>query len=233
MRIADMNWSMVEEYLQRDDRCVLPLGSVEQHCHLSLNVDNILAERVATEAAETCGVPVFPVVSYGLTPYFRAFPGTITLRLRTFMHVLRDILDAFAEQGFKRILVVNGHGGNTPAQGLIGEWMADHPTVRVKFHNWWNAPKTWAEVQSIDPVASHASWMENFSWTRLPNVSQPMSQKRMCDVENLRQLDPQSMRDQLGDGSYGGLYQRSDAEMLRIWEVAVAETRHLLERNWM
>ena len=48
------------------------------------------------------------------------------------------------EQGFKRILIVNGHGGNTPAQSLTGEWMADHSGVRVKFHNWWNAPKAWA-----------------------------------------------------------------------------------------
>ena len=34
---------------------------------------------------------------------------------------------------------------------MIGEWMADRPGVRVKFHNWWNAPKTWAQVEAIDP----------------------------------------------------------------------------------
>ncbi|MGN6731002.1 MAG: creatininase family protein, partial [Candidatus Binatia bacterium] len=75
MRISDMNWMMVEEYLARDDRCVLPLGSTEQHAYLSLSVDSILAERISTEAAECLGVPVFPVVAYGITPYFRAFPG--------------------------------------------------------------------------------------------------------------------------------------------------------------
>ena len=80
MRISDMNWMMVEEYLKRDDRCVLPLGSTEQHAYLSLSVDSILAERIAVEAAEPLGVPVFPVVAYGITPYFRAFPGSITLR---------------------------------------------------------------------------------------------------------------------------------------------------------
>ena len=52
MRISDMNWMMVEEYLKRDDRCVLPLGSTEQHAYLSLSVDSILAERIAVEAAE-------------------------------------------------------------------------------------------------------------------------------------------------------------------------------------
>src|ERR1044072_5592370 len=114
MRIADMNWIMVEGSLRRDDRCVLPLGSTEQHAYLSLSVDSILAERLAVEAAEPLGVPVFPVLAYGITPYFRAFPGTITLRMETYMSILRDILNAMAEQGFKRILIVNGHGGNKP-----------------------------------------------------------------------------------------------------------------------
>src|SRR5437763_12699483 len=127
MRISEMNWMMVEEYLKGDDRCVLPLGSTEQHAYLSLSVDSILAERIAVEAAEALGVPVFPVVAYGITPYFRAFPGSITLRVETYLRVIRDILDAMVEQGLKRILTVNGHGGNTPAQSLVGEWMADHP----------------------------------------------------------------------------------------------------------
>ncbi len=227
-----MNWMMVEEYLKRDDRAVLPLGSTEQHAYLSLSVDSILAERLAVEAAEPLGVPVFPVLSYGITPYFRAFPGTITLRVETYMSILRDILDAMAEQGFKRLLVVNGHGGNTPAQGFTGEWMADHPGVRIKFHNWWNAPKAWAQVQAIDPIASHASWMENFPWTRLPKIKIPSEQKPMSDLQKVRRLDPKSLRDYLKDGNYGGLYQRDDEEMMKIWRAGVEETRALLTEAW-
>jgi creatinine amidohydrolase len=231
MRISDMNWMMVEEYLKRDDRGVLPLGSTEQHAYLSLSVDSILAERIAVEAAEPLGVPVFPVVAYGITPYFRAFPGSITLRVDTYLRVVGDILDAMAEQGFKRILIVNGHGGNAPAQSLVGEWMSDHPEIRIKFHNWWNAPKTWAEILAIDPVASHASWMENFPWTRLANVRMPNTQKPMGDFDHLRQLDPRSLRNYLKDGNYGGRYQREDEEMMKIWRAGVAETRELLE-HW-
>ena len=232
MRISEMNWMMVEEYLKRDDRAVLPLGSTEQHAYLSLSVDSILAERLAVEAAEPLGVPVFPVLAYGITPYFRAFPGTITLRVETYMSILRDILDAIEEQGFKRILIVNGHGGNTPAQGLVGEWLADHPRVRIKFHNWWNAPKVWAQVQAIDPVASHASWMENFPWTRLPKVEMPSEPKPMRDLEKVRRLDPKSLRDYLKDGNYGGLYQRDDEEMMKMWRTGVEETRALLTEAW-
>src|SRR5438445_6269176 len=112
MRITDMNWMIVEAYLKTDDRCVLPLGSTEQHAYLSLSVDSILSERVSLEAAEPLGVPVFPVFAYGITPYFRAFPGSISLRISTYLNVVRDMLDGFAEHGFKRIVLVNGHGGN-------------------------------------------------------------------------------------------------------------------------
>src|SRR4030081_3110991 len=102
MRISEMNWMMVEEYLKRDDRCVVPLGSTEQHAYLSLSVDSILAERVAVEAAEPLGVPVFPVVAYGITPYFSAYPGTINLRIETYLRIVRDILDSLAYSGFRR-----------------------------------------------------------------------------------------------------------------------------------
>lgn len=151
----------VERYLQNDDRCVVPLGSTEQHAQLSLSVDSILSER---EAAQPLGVPVFPVLAYGITPYFQAYPGTISLRMDTYLRVVRDILDGLARAGFRRILLCNGHGGNTPAASLAIERMAEHPGCRVRFHNWWNAPRTLEMLQQTDPVASHASWMENFPW---------------------------------------------------------------------
>src|SRR6266498_309915 len=90
MRIADMNWQQVEEYLARDDRAVVPLGSTEQHAYLSLCVDSILSERVAVEAAAPLEVPVFPALAYGITPHFRGYPGSITLRVETYMRIVRD-----------------------------------------------------------------------------------------------------------------------------------------------
>jgi creatinine amidohydrolase len=227
-----MNWMQVESYLKRDDRAVLPIGSTEQHAQLSLMVDCILSERVAVDAAEPLGVPVFPPVNYGITPYFRAFPGTISLRMQTFLGIIEDILNCMKEQGFKRILIVNGHGGNSPAQTLAQEWMTDNPGVRIKFHNWWNAPKTWAKVKEIDPVASHASWMENFTWTRLAGVTPPSQQKPMIDFDRMRGSSAQKIRVQLGDGNFGGYYEKSNDDMAALWAVAVEETRALIDTRW-
>ena len=74
MRVRDLNWMQLEEYLRRDDRIVLPVGSTEQHAYLSLETDNIIAERLALEAAEPLGVPVLPVLAYGVTGFFM-FPA--------------------------------------------------------------------------------------------------------------------------------------------------------------
>jgi creatinine amidohydrolase len=232
MKVSEMNWHQVDAYLKGDDLAIVPLGSTEQHAGLSLSVDSILAEKVALDAAEPLGIPVFPVLAYGVTPYFLAYPGSISMRVETYVAIVRDILDSLHRQGFKRIMFVNGHGGNSPAASLAIEWMADHPGHAVKFHNWWNAPKTVAKVQEIDPVASHASWMENFAWTRLPSVVQPEQRKPMVDFDKMRVQDPEGVRAMLGDGNFGGYYQRDDAEMQALWDIAVLETRELMAGAW-
>ena len=232
MRITEMNWMQVEAYLKGDDRCVLPIGSVEQHGYLSLGVDMICSERISVEAADSLGVPVFPVLSYGITPYYKDFPGTICLRQETATALVRDVLDSIKRAGFKRVLMVNGHGGNNPVGAFAQEWMSEHPGMTIKFHNWWNAPKTWAKVQEIDKIASHASWMENFPWTRLANVAMPSERKKMIDLNLMRAMNPAQVKTFIGDGNYGGYYQRPDEEVLALWKVAVDETRTMIEGPW-
>jgi creatinine amidohydrolase len=232
MRIADLNWMQLEAYLERDDRIVLPLGSVEQHAYLSLAVDAILSERVAVEAAEPLGVPVLPALAYGVTPYFGAYPGSPTLRVETYAAVLRELLDSLHDQGFRRIALVNGHGGNEGGRAGVDEWKAAHADGDAIWHNWWNAPRVWALVESIDPEASHASWLENFPWTRLEGVTQPAGRKPMTDVARMRVLEPADVRELLGDGSLGGLYERPDEDVLRVWQAGVEEVRDVIEHGW-
>jgi creatinine amidohydrolase len=228
MRIADMDWQMVEDWTRSDDRAVLPIGSTEQHAGLSLSTDTILAEKLALEAAEPMGVPVFPALPFGVAPYFAAYPGSVTLRVETLCAVVRDVLDSMKRSGFRRILIVNGHGGNVAAGSLAQEWMMDNPDCRVRMHDWWRAPRTWARVMATDERASHAGWMENFPWTRLPTTPTE-GDKDMIAIEMVRALPPFEARNLLEDGSFGGRLARDDAEMRAIWSVAVEETRALLD----
>src|SRR5262249_4695777 len=144
----------------------------EQHAYLSLETDNILAERASIEAAEPLGVPVLPVIAYGVTG-FTAYPGSPTLQESTLLAVLSDVVDSLLRQGLARILIVNGHSGNTdPGKECAGR----HPAGTVVWHELWGGrPDDIAAA--IDPDYDHASWSENFPWTRLPGVAIPEQRK--------------------------------------------------------
>jgi creatinine amidohydrolase len=94
---------------------ILPLGSVEQHGnHMPLGTDTLLAQAVSLAAAERVsgGVAVLPPPWYGFSAHHMRFAGSITLKAETLMAVAEDIVDSLVEHGFRRILIVNGHGGN-------------------------------------------------------------------------------------------------------------------------
>jgi len=223
VRIRELNWMQLEAYLKADDRIVLPVGSTEQHAYLSLETDNILAERAAVEAAEPLGVPVLPVAPYGVTG-FTAYPGSPTLRASTLLAVLSDVADSLLGQGFARLLVVNGHGGNT---GPGRDWARGRVPGSVVWHELWEGRPD-EIAAAIDPDYDHASWSENFPWTRLPGVAIP--EQRKPPVEWPENGNPETWREALGDGSFGGLYQRSPEDEGRLWEAAVQAIRERLER---
>ena len=232
MHVHELNWMQLEEYLARDDRIVLPLGSTEQHGYLSLGTDNILAERVSLEAAEPLGVPVLPVLPYGLTPGFATFPGSPSLRLETYAALLRDLLDSLYRQGFRRFLLVNGHGGNTPGSSLAREWVAGQPDAQVIFHSWWSSDRVLARAREIDPEPSHANWFENFPWTRLAGVELPAERKPPLDQAAYRVAGPSEVQELLGDGVFEGAYELPDEHTDRVWRTGVEEVRELLESGW-
>jgi creatinine amidohydrolase len=230
--VADLNWMEVEEYLVRDDRIVLPIGSTEQHGYLSLAVDVILAERVSVEAAEPLGVPVLPVMPFGVAPAFTAYPGTVSLRLETLAAVLTEALESLYGQGFRRFLVVNGHGGNVPVEAPLLDWAAGHEAVQLRFHSWWASERTPSTAEALSPNPTHANWFENFPWTRLARVAVPSEDKPMATIDEERG-NPARVREILGDGTFGGAYARPDEEMLKLWSVAVEEVRDLIDSGWL
>jgi creatinine amidohydrolase len=221
----------LEAYLRRDDRIVLPIGSTEQHAYLSLATDSILAERAAVEAAEELGVPVLPVLPYGITPRFGAYPGSPSLRPETFVALLRDLLDSLEDQGFRRIMLLNGHGGNAPAAVLAEEWSEAHADAQALYHEWFG-PLTYAVIRDIEPDGQHASWWENFQWTQLEGISVPAEAKPPLDEDALQESDPRAFRELAGDGSFGGPYERPQEDLDRVWQSAVAEARDRLENGW-
>jgi creatinine amidohydrolase len=101
MRMEDLNWMDVEEYLKHDDRLILVVGACEQHGYLSLLSDVKIPLALAETAAQQTGVLVAPPVNFGSSPYFLAYPGTFSLRLSTLLDLTEDIIRSAFGQGLK------------------------------------------------------------------------------------------------------------------------------------
>jgi creatinine amidohydrolase len=158
-----------------------------------------------------------------VTPRFAAYPGSPSIPPDLYVQLLTGLTASLRGQGFHRVLLVNGHGGNSFAAEQVGG-------EGVRWHDWWRSERIRTLVDEIDPEASHASWMENFPWTRLAGVALPEGHKGAFDLKDV--TDPGEFRQLAGDGSFGGFYERPDEEMLQIWDAAVDEVRSLLESGW-
>jgi len=107
----------IKDYVEKHDKptVILSLGSLEQHEHLPMGVDTILATRVATELSKKFGFLVAPTLPIGHSPEHVA-PGVVWFKAETYLKVLGDFIDSYLESGFKRIILLNAHVGN---KGLV------------------------------------------------------------------------------------------------------------------
>ena len=104
------------EYLRRDDRLILVIGSTEQHGrHLAFGSDVWQPWEIARRLSEQTGVLLAPPLNYGMSLHHLGFPGSLSLRPQTLTSIIVDLLESAYEHGFRHILLLNGHGGNIAA----------------------------------------------------------------------------------------------------------------------
>lgn len=155
--LSNLSWTEVKDYLKYDNRILLPLGATEEHGpHLGLGTDFYEAEAIAHETSKATGVIVAPTLNYGMSLSMMEFPGTLSLRPKTLMAVLEDILLSIHRHGFHRVMIVNGHGGNTAS---ILSAIYAFPDLSVKLFEWWKDAKVCGVVKETmgEQAGTHAS----------------------------------------------------------------------------
>lgn len=225
MRFEELNWFDVEDYLKTDNRLMLILGSCEQHAYLSLLSDVKIPLALADAASQRTGVLVAPPLNFGASPYFLAYPGTLSLRLTTLLELVEDLVCSAYRHGFRRILVLNGHGGNDPARGRLYEVANSFPDLRLAWYAWWQSQSVQTVAQKHGLKPAHANWLEAFPFTRVADL--PVGEKPPPFVPGLMNAD--QARQVYGDGSFGGFYQADQAIMQEVFDAALLDILNLLE----
>src|SRR5262249_22021207 len=121
-RYEKLTWPEINEAVELGKVCVVPCGAVEQHGpHLPLDVDIVCPQGIAfgTGRQVPDKVLVLPPVWYGYTGHVMDFPGTINTHFETFIHQVLDVTKSLAYHGFKKIVLLNGHGSNMPNLDLV------------------------------------------------------------------------------------------------------------------
>jgi creatinine amidohydrolase/Fe(II)-dependent formamide hydrolase-like protein len=117
--LGELTWPMARQRLTEVDVALLPVGAIEQHGpHLPLDTDAFDAEYLAREVAAACSDPrplVLPLIPYGVSYHHEDFDGTISINPDTLSRLVYDVGMNMARQGVKKLVIVNGHGGNAPA----------------------------------------------------------------------------------------------------------------------
>lgn len=226
MRFEDLNWMDVERYLEQDDRLILVLGACEQHAYLSLLTDIKIPLALADSASKQTGVLVAPPLNFGISPYFLDYPGTLSFSVRTMISAVEDIVRSAYQQGFRRILLLNGHGGNTPVRQYLNAINNDLPDLKMNWYDWWSSHSIEAVAQKHNLKPNHANWLETFSFTIVGEL--PEGSKTPPNVPSAI-MDAQKTRDVYGDGSFGGPYRVDDGIMQEVLNAALEDVLQLLK----
>lgn len=138
--LAETTWPEVEEYLRHKQTLLLPVGSTEQHGPTGIiGIDYLTSEKMAHAVAEKTQTLVAPTLPFGMALHHMAFPGTISFTPKTYIQVLTEIFASLQKHGFRKILLVNGHGGNiAPITTAFCEFLNSDQTLDLQLINWWH-----------------------------------------------------------------------------------------------
>ncbi len=148
MLLENLSYVEVEGYLSEKDIILIPIGSTEQHSPYGLiGTDFITAEAIAREVGKRMDILVAPTLPYGMSQHHMAFPGSVTLSPETFVSVIKDLVNSFLSHGFRRVIFINGHGGNVnPANVAFEQLKYEGKKGIFQIISWFLLP----EVQEIE-----------------------------------------------------------------------------------
>ncbi len=128
VQLAEISWAEAGEQLKHVDVALLPVGSTEQHGpHNPLGTDHLVAAALSRAVGDKTGALVLQTIPVGVSEHHRQFHGTLWVPPRVFREYVKSVAQAIASHGVRKLIIVNGHGGNTSALiEVAGELRREH-----------------------------------------------------------------------------------------------------------
>jgi creatinine amidohydrolase len=114
VRTAEMSWREVEEAIKAGAAALVPMGSTEEHGPHAPTGDFMIADAITERVAAATGDVMTPTIPFSYSEYFRHYPGTVTLQPETLTLLIRDTVYCLLDEGFRHVILFNGHKGNEP-----------------------------------------------------------------------------------------------------------------------
>ncbi len=229
MRIEDCNWMQLEAYLRgrRPASCCRSARSSSTR-YLSLGVDRDPLRARLGGGRRAARRAVLPSLPYGLTPYFAAYPGSPTLQRRDLPRAAARPARLAARPGLPALPVRERPRRQRPRAATPSDaWAGEHADAQVALAQLVERRARACGGRRVDRPRRDARLLAR----ELPvdaarrASSSRAERKPMADISRMRELDPRAVRELLGDGSLGGLYERPDEDVLRVWQAGVEEVR--------
>jgi creatinine amidohydrolase len=137
-QLQKLTWKHVRNLVpDKIDTVLFPVGTVEAHAAAALGTDNFIPESIADYLAGKINALVAPLLAYGITKSLYGYPGSMTVTPRSFENIVKDILKSFHDIGFKKIFVINGHGGNNDVLKNVAYEFFYQFRTRIAVIQWW------------------------------------------------------------------------------------------------
>jgi creatinine amidohydrolase len=156
-----LTWKDIKRLVPGEiDTIILPVGTVEAHGAAALGTDNIIPESISAYIAGKINALIAPTVNYGITKSLYGYPGSITVNPDNFKNYIDDILKSFHDIGFKKVIIINGHGGNNSSLKEAAHGFFKTHKVKTAVIHWWEICED-ITVEVYGEHGGHAGLNEN------------------------------------------------------------------------
>ncbi len=137
-QLQKLSWPSIRKLVPgATDTVLLPVGTVEAHGPACVGTDNYIPETIAEGIADRVNALIAPTVSYGISRSLYRYEGGFTIESEVFQYYIRNILDSLAKNGFRNIIVLNGHGGNNASLKTVAFEFSTEAERNIAVLHWW------------------------------------------------------------------------------------------------